>query len=603
MEDIPTVLRFHGPRRHLGIISAIIAVAVALSLIAYQYSLYFATQIEEISVRNTRSNAEVQVTDLRNSLANKLGDITSLLQVMGASRSVHDGDLTRATSIFNNAQLATSDLVELYMWLDGDGKIVWISNLNQTTYEQYRGFDLSYRLYFTEPRATHSVYYSSIVDSNDGINRLYIAYPILVNATGLADSASEFKGVVVAGVRTDVLGKFLESQISPKLTGEVGLIDHGGLILYSKDTEYSGLNVFGLRFQTFLQTFGSDTSRVMANGFKLGLQGHEGSEDIEAGARSAFVYTPILLEGKQFGLLYIVAPYAEAAETTALVENQKNISVMLIAAISASAVIVMVVILRQNKSLEKTIAQRTAQLREANEQLTVHDRLQREFINIAAHELRTPVQPILGMSEILESEMGERSEDIRLIARNAKRLERLTQDILDASKIESGSLTFDKQKIDLDEVISAVVVDYANRPDQVGVAEGRAREKVKIRYEPKRVIVEADSSRIQQVISNLISNALKFTKEGEVVVKTDIVDGHVKVTVKDTGSGIDSEIRPRLFQKFATKSDKGTGLGLYISNSIVRAHGGRMWAENNEDEGGATFCFTLPLKPDEDQAH
>ena len=172
-------------RRNLGIIAIILAIAISLSLISYQYSQYSAAQIEEISIRDTRSNAEIQAYDLGNALANKLDDITSLLRIISASPAIQERDLNRAAVIFNKAQLATSDLVDFYMWLDKDGRIIWISNINQTTYEQYRGLDLSYRLYFSEPKATHDVYYSSIVDSNDRINRLYVSYPI----TGKNESA------------------------------------------------------------------------------------------------------------------------------------------------------------------------------------------------------------------------------------------------------------------------------------------------------------------------------------------------------------------------------------------------------------------------------
>ena len=594
------------PRRNLVIIAIIIAIAVSLSLISFQYSQYSAAQIEEISIRDTTSNAEIQAYNLGNALTNKLDDITSLLQIMSGSRSLQEGDLSRAASVFNEAQLATSDLVDFYMWLDKDGRVVWISNINQTEYEQYRGLDLSYRLYFSEPKATHNVYYSSIVDSNDRINRLYVSYPLVgknmsaqldpVAYAGSSSLGGDFRGTIVAGIRTDVLGKYLESQISPSLEGQVGLIDRTGIILYLQDSEYVSNNVFGVRFQSFLQSLGSETIRTMSTGFKLGLQGYSGSEEISINGKSAFVYTPILLEGNQFGVLYIIAPYTQVAEVTTLVENQKNLSVLLIVAIGASAVTAAVVILQWNKNLEKTIAQRTALLKEANEQLTVHDKLQREFINIAAHELRTPLQPILGLSQFLESQLGERSQEMKVIARNARRLERLTQDILDVSRIESGALTLNIQTIDLDEVISSVIIDYRNNLADAIRTDNDKKEKVKIKYEPKKLMVKGDRERIQQVMSNLINNALRFTKEGAIIVKTQPIDGLAQITVKDTGSGINPEIMPRLFEKFVTKSEKGTGLGLYISNRIVQAHGGKMLAENNADGKGATFTFTLPLE-------
>jgi signal transduction histidine kinase len=577
-----------------------------LSLISYQYSQYSATQIEKVSVRNTRTNAEIQAHDLSNALANKLNDITSLIRIVAASHSIQEGNLTRAASLFNEAQLATSDLVDFYMWLDKDGKIVWISNFNETTFEQYKGLDLSYRLYFSEPKLTHNIYYSSIVDSNDRINRLYISYPIIGRnesrqfgpvPVGGSSSDDKFRGTVVAGIRTDVLGKYLQSQISGNLEGQVSLIDRTGLILFSKDSEFVGKNVFGVRFQSFLQSLGSETIRSMSSGFKLGLQGNSGSEEVSINGKSSFVYTPVVLEGNQFGVLYIIAPYTQVAEVTALVENQKNLSMLLIIAIGASAITAAVVILQWNKNLEKTIARRTALLREANEQLTVNDKLQKEFINIAAHELRTPLQPILGLSQILQSRFGGRSEEIKVIARNARRLERLAQDILDVSRIESGALTLNIQTIDLDKAISSVLIDYRNNlTGAIKTEENYRKEKVEIRYEPEKIMVKGDRERIQQVMSNLINNALRFTKEGTITIKSQAVDGLAEISIKDTGSGIDPEIIPRLFQKFVTKSARGTGLGLYISNRIVEAHGGKMWAENNSDGRGATFVFTLPLE-------
>jgi two-component system sensor histidine kinase VicK len=122
---------------------------------------------------------------------------------------------------------------------------------------------------------------------------------------------------------------------------------------------------------------------------------------------------------------------------------------------------------------------------------------------------------------------------------------------------------------------------------------------VSILFEPKQdVFVEADNVRINEVISNLIKNAIQFTKEGIITIAAEeekMNYNEIQVSVKDTGKGIDPEIMPRLFTKFATKSVTGTGLGLFISKAIVEAHGGRIWGENNADGKGATFAFSLPL--------
>jgi two-component system, OmpR family, sensor histidine kinase VicK len=225
------------------------------------------------------------------------------------------------------------------------------------------------------------------------------------------------------------------------------------------------------------------------------------------------------------------------------------------------------------------------QLADANEQLKVHDRMQREFINIAAHELRTPIQPILGMAEMLEAELGDKSDNVKLIARNARRLEQLTRNILDVTIIESQSFTLDIEEFDLNDVILNTIEDYS---DNLNAS-------VKLLYQPVDVFVMADKERVMQVISNLLGNAFKFTTEGAITITTQRSGHEVIVAVSDTGSGIDQEILPRLFMKFATKSSRGTGLGLFISKSIVEAHGGRIWAENNDGKG-ATVSFSLPAQ-------
>jgi signal transduction histidine kinase len=229
---------------------------------------------------------------------------------------------------------------------------------------------------------------------------------------------------------------------------------------------------------------------------------------------------------------------------------------------------------------------------ELYEQLKVHDKMQKEFINIAAHELRTPIQPILGLSEVLQSKIkdNEQLSLVDVISRNAKRLLRLTEDILDVTKIESQSLNLKKEIFNLNEIAMGVIAEYGNQ--------SRRKDNVKISLVSRSdFIVEGDRGRLSQVLSNFISNAIKFTKEGKIDLCLEELQNNkiVLLSVKDTGSGIDPDIMPRLFTKFATRSDVGTGLGLYVSKNIIEAHGGKIWAENNLDGGGATFSFSLPI--------
>ena len=236
------------------------------------------------------------------------------------------------------------------------------------------------------------------------------------------------------------------------------------------------------------------------------------------------------------------------------------------------------------------------ELNELYKRLQDHDKMQNEFISIAAHELRTPIQPILGLSELLLSRkvnIEQEQELLNVIIRNAKRLRKITENILGATKIESQQLKVNKQYFGLNDMISNVLAENKK------LLEGNKQRKIKLGHSSNddNIIVKADSEMLNQVVSNLLGNAIKFTQSGEISVNVakDDANQQIIVSVTDTGQGIDPEIMPRLFTKFATKSIAGTGLGLYISKKIIEAHGGKMWAENNPDGTGATFSFTIPL--------
>jgi signal transduction histidine kinase len=246
------------------------------------------------------------------------------------------------------------------------------------------------------------------------------------------------------------------------------------------------------------------------------------------------------------------------------------------------------------------LAKAYEQLEAANEQLKVHEKMQKEFINVASHELRTPIQPILGLSEVLYAKIKdtEQRQLLDTITRNAKRLQRLTDDILDVTKIESQSLKLNKERFNLNDVITNVIDEMIVNREFKNEKSDYDNNNIKLEYRPKDIFVEADRIRVTQVISNLLNNSIKFTKEGKITITIEKKDdGEVAViSIKDTGIGIDSEMFPKLFSKFASKSYQGTGLGLFICKSIVEAHDGKIWAENNnnQEKKGAIFYFTLP---------
>jgi signal transduction histidine kinase len=257
------------------------------------------------------------------------------------------------------------------------------------------------------------------------------------------------------------------------------------------------------------------------------------------------------------------------------------------------------------KEANRNLIEREEMIRDQYDKLKQSDKMKDEFVNIAAHELRTPIQPILGLSEIIRPKVNaEERGYVDVIIRNAKRLQRLTEEILDVTKIESQSLKLKKDEFNLNDVIVNCINDLTmNREFNNNVKE----KKQKIRYEPNDILLNADRGRVSQVISNLLSNAAKFTPVGTISIVSHLgrnpglKNNEAIISVNDNGQGIDPDILPKLFSKFATKSFSGTGLGLFISKSIVEAHEGRIWAQNNADGQGATFSFTLPIDQDKNE--
>jgi signal transduction histidine kinase len=273
-------------------------------------------------------------------------------------------------------------------------------------------------------------------------------------------------------------------------------------------------------------------------------------------------YAPVLLNGTHFLSLYTEVSHNLAGDVASAIDQQKNFSIL----------------------------------------------TQSEFIDVAAHELRTPMQPIIGLTAVLRSKLkdAEQRNLLDVIIRNSKRFQHLTEDILDVTRIESHTLAVKKIVFDINDMIMKTVQDYRSQIQRNNKGGNRNLE---IFFKPKdgAIFVKADRGRITQVISNLIDNAIKFTSQDnrtlKITTEKRIKSEHGKeaydyndviVSVKDNGSGIDPEIMPNLFSKFATKSFAGTGLGLYISRNIIEAHEGKIWAENNKSGKGATFYFSLP---------
>jgi len=226
------------------------------------------------------------------------------------------------------------------------------------------------------------------------------------------------------------------------------------------------------------------------------------------------------------------------------------------------------------------------------QKLEEHDAMEKEFVNLAAHELRTPSQSIIGYSEMLRNSPERNKRYEEAILRNAERLHSLVSNMLNVARIESQTMKLNKSTFDLNTIIKNVIIEVSQQ------IKSRADDKVRIEFKPAdKIDIVADEEKIFQVFANLLSNALKFTDKGVINISVRrLKKDKAIVTIRDSGSGIDADIIPHLFSKFKTKSEKGLGLGLYISKSIVDAHHGKIEAYNNADSIGATFAVTLPLK-------
>jgi signal transduction histidine kinase len=613
----------------LFIIIAVLAVIV--SVISYQNFTNMSDRIINIASEEVRSNALIQVYDLSKILENRLQSTTILLRTLADAPAIQNNEFQRAQSVINSRQNYTNELTDFYMWLDKDGKIVWISNMNSTAYQKYKGFDLSYRPYYTVPKNTDTAYYSSVIESNDRVPRLYISYPILTKqgseySNNNLTKPGTFQGVAVTALLINSLGQFLKSQLFPDLKSDIGLLDNNGIILYANNRSYIGKSIFGKDSESVMASAFHSNSDSINKVLKSSLQqGSCNPTDVksEGGITNTLTCAPVRVDRKHFLTLFIITPHNLSSNVSTAIDEQRHFSILFIVTIAAVATGISFFIFKWNRKLRSLVNSRTQELRRsnqsliesnqsliesnkkldlANRQLELHDKMQKEFINVAAHEMRTPIQPILGLTEILQSKIKDKEQltILNIVVRNSKRLYRLVEDILDVTRIEGHALRLIRKPCNINDIVKTVVEDNLAQ-----IEKSRTKHDLTIGYKSKedKIIAEVDRGRISQVISNLIVNAIKFTPSGTINVTTEIINetsrAEALVSVKDSGIGIDPEITQKLFSKFVTKSFSGTGLGLFISKSIIEAHGGRIWAANNNSYGrkekGATFLFTLPL--------
>lgn len=539
--------------------------------------------------------------------------ISNNLQGLSNSISLLDIKNDNVQRLFDSAQTSTRDLTNGYYMFDMNGNLISKTS-NKTIAANYNGIKANSSNLFLSPKTSNTTYYSSIIDVNNQFPVLFISYPVIKSNVTLRNNntqsnMSNFEGIVFTTIDLSKLGEFLQKELSPEFASNVGLIDKNGVILYSKNRNVVGKNYLTSEFQDLIPP---EIKNVYNNILASSLTGGSALRDISFNDNmTTIAYQPITLDGEFLWSLYISTPHSLASNVGYLINQQKNFSTIVIIVVGSMAFGIAILILSWNKRLEGAVKSRTTQLKttnesliesnsllaSANKQLEIHDNMQKEFINVAAHELRTPIMPILGEAELIESDISDNEsarisrEQISSIIRNAKRLDRLAADILDVTNIEGKSLKLNKTTFDIDEILSQLVTEYSRQIEK-DVAKNK---KIKISYEPLHVMILADNYRITQVISNIINNAIKFTDQGIITIIGNADSAELTIKISDTGKGIDNEIINRLFDKFVSRSEQGTGLGLFISKNIIEAHGGRIMGFNNENGIGATFVIVLPL--------
>ena len=595
---------FSKRRKEIGIISVIVIIISSFGLFFYQQNL------TEQNVRNSiftqYRDRQIESTNLlAENISSDLQLLMSILEGIADSSLLQKGLLSGDTinKIIQKKFLQINNITKIDGIFIADKDDIVTYELDSPGIKSSINTDLSFRKDIQDLRKTLSPIFSEGFTGIDNVLRIAVAVPILNNTNG------EYIGLVGVKIPT-------ESFFS--LYGNIHDINSQFLVVYDKgatilavgaDKELLGKNFFGEQVQNFI-----NHNTILINLTKtllLGMPGY-GIYDYGKGERIT-TNVPIFVEGKPVYFIQIVTPssiiYTEI--NNVLFGERFKMFSLITGTISAITILIMFLI-KWNSILNNEVGKRTKELQEinrklvssnkeialANEELKINDKMQKEFINIASHEIKTPVQAILTFSQLLPIYPERQTEFTQAIHRNSLRLQRLSNDILDVAKIESGGLSLNKEIFNINNLVSNIIDDYRSLLINDNY-------KVKLYYMPfqEPVLVNADKERISEVVSNLLSNAIKFTKEGEIFVSVERIENILNketfalVTVRDTGEGVDNDILPNLFSKFVTKSFEGLGLGLYISKNIVESHGGKIWVINNNNHGnsGAIFYFKLPI--------
>jgi signal transduction histidine kinase len=593
----------------------VITVALASMTIISSLLVYAGQQNTEAQVRLAALGA------LRKNLAeetqNASGQMGAKLEIIERSLAAAAGSLGQAGSpLPPSSSVAQEALHQALSSLDAaGGSLLWVDERGVLVYTSAGpdlqgpvGSDLSDLRYYEMPLATGAASVTGAFKDGRGTDYFAISVPITYRQSG------SFGGVLAALLPVDsIKGSFLAGDYAQR---GVMVVASDGTILSHPLAEIRGRSI---QDSEVADLVADELRPAVLSNFRLMTQGRSGVLDYQekGGEPAIMAYEPVVLHlppppstpsssasaPSHVWTVAMIEPTRQVDELAAAVRNSEGFTVVAAGLIAAVSGIFIAFILLLNRRLLATVNQQNVQindqlcqLQQAYHRLKEQDVIKDEFINIAAHELRTPVVSMMLSAENL-ADLMPGDENVKIILRNANRITKLTNDILDVSRIESNTLKLQRQKTRIKRLVEEVVDDVQFRlPRDLNI-----RIVVESTLPPEREELEVDRTRIMQVLANMLDNAVNSTDaagEIRVVLEDDRESskGYIRVSVIDHGRGIDPSIMPKLFGKFISNSHKGggTGLGLYLSKAIVEAHGGTMRGENNASGRGATFSFTLP---------
>lgn len=545
-------------------------------------------RLDLAQTQELRKETTEQTSDAAADIGTNLDIISRRLETAASSPILLRGTGSEETRILLDAtRVGMEQYTQRINYLDVDGTLLYTTE--SELFDQI-GSDRSDIVYYVQTKERNQRTLTGLFQTTDNKTGVSVAVPVSASGDG-------FNGVLAATIPTESIVNNIHERLPITAGNQVFIISTGGTILGHEDEAIVGMSVF--------DEFGVQNDVVSRN-LQLMTEGRSGVfEYVAPDGQRVAAYSPVTFSGVHAWSVLITTPSSQSDTFASVLSDQRIFTIVAIILIGIIAAIFMAFILTLNKRLHKTVQKQDVQirsqlddLRNAYERLTEQDKIKDEFINIAAHELRTPVLPIILSAEGLAEDLGTGNSKIEIIVRNAKRINKLTNDILDVSRIKSNTFRLQKDTINIKELIEEAIQDTLFK-----MAESK-NPNLTITYKSKlpkdKEEIMADRGRLNQVLSNLLDNAINFTDQGTIIVTVQQIEkwpNFIEIRVTDTGKGIDPTIRPRLFEKFVTKSEraKGTGLGLYLCKAIVEAHGGKIWAEDNAGGKGAVFAFTLPI--------